>query len=45
MDKIKEVDEAKITRYILTKGAETLADLAEVDVIVVGAGPSGLTAA
>ena len=45
MDKIKEVDEAKITRYILTKGAETLSDLAEVDVIVVGAGPSGLAAA
>ena len=45
MDKIREVDEAKITRYIIAKAAETLSDLAEVDVIVVGAGPSGLTAA
>jgi thiamine thiazole synthase len=39
-----EVEESTITKAIITKGAETLADLVDVDVIVVGAGPAGLTA-
>jgi len=40
-----EVDEAAITRGILKCSLEDLAEYAECDVIVVGAGPSGLTAA
>jgi len=39
-----EVEESTITRAIITKGAETLANLVDVDVIIVGAGPAGLTA-
>jgi thiamine thiazole synthase len=42
---IQEVDEVAITRAILRRSAEELIDLAEVDAIVVGAGPAGLTAA
>jgi len=39
------IDEATITRYIVEKAAKDLVDLSEVDVVIVGAGPSGLTAA
>ena len=42
---IKEVDEAFITRAIVQKTAEDWLNLAECDVVVVGTGPSGLTAA
>ena len=40
-----EVDEASITRAVLRESLEELAELVESDVIIVGAGPSGLTAA
>ncbi|MDI6904416.1 MAG: sulfide-dependent adenosine diphosphate thiazole synthase [Candidatus Bathyarchaeia archaeon] len=43
--KIKEVDEATITKTIVKEAAQEWVDLAETDVVVVGAGPSGLTAA
>jgi len=43
--KIRKVDEATITKTIVKRAAQELADLAETDVVVVGAGPSGLTAA
>ncbi|MGC9346108.1 MAG: FAD-dependent oxidoreductase, partial [Candidatus Bathyarchaeales archaeon] len=43
--KFREVDEATITKTIVKKAAQEWADLAETDVVVVGAGPSGLTAA
>lgn len=39
------VDEAKVTRIIVEKTAKDWSDLSEVDVVVVGAGPAGLTAA
>ena len=39
------IDEATITRNIIEKAAKDWVDLSEVDVVVVGAGPSGLTAA
>jgi len=39
------IDEATITRNIIEKAAKDWIDLSEVDVVVVGAGPSGLTAA
>jgi len=42
--KIKEVDESVVTRAILKGSLEYLQNLAEVDVVVVGAGPAGLTA-
>jgi len=42
--KIKDVDEATVTRAILKDSLEYLHSLADVDVIVVGAGPAGLTA-
>jgi len=41
----KEIDESFVTRVILQRAAEDWVDLAESDVVVVGAGPSGLTAA
>lgn len=41
----KDIDEAFITRAIVRKTAEDWSDLAECDVVVVGAGPAGLTAA
>lgn len=41
----REIDESFITRTIVQKAAEDWLDLAESDVVVVGAGPSGLTAA
>lgn len=44
-DEIRAVDEAVITRAIIQKTAEDWANIAETDVVVVGAGPSGLTAA
>lgn len=42
---MKEVEEEVITRAIIRKAMEDWISLAETDVIVVGAGPSGLTAA
>lgn len=42
---IIDVEEPTITRAILTKGAEALAKFADTDVIIVGAGPAGMTAA
>jgi len=42
---LAEVDEASITRAVLRESLEELAELVESDVIIVGAGPSGLTAA
>lgn len=42
---IVDVEEPAITRAIITKGAQALADLADTDVIIVGAGPAGMTAA
>lgn len=44
-EKIKEVEEEVITRAIVRKAMEDWINIAETDVIVVGAGPSGLTAA
>jgi len=43
--KIREVEEDVITRAIVRKAMEDWMDFAETDVIVVGAGPAGLTAA
>lgn len=45
VEKIKEVEEDVITRAIIRKAMEDWIGLAETDVIVAGAGPSGLTAA
>ncbi|MEM3693883.1 MAG: sulfide-dependent adenosine diphosphate thiazole synthase [Candidatus Bathyarchaeia archaeon] len=42
---IREVEEDLITRTIVQKSAEDLISLAKTDVVVVGAGPAGLTAA
>jgi len=42
---MKEVEEEVITRTIVQKAMEDWINIAETDVIVVGAGPSGLTAA
>ena len=42
---MKEVEEEVITRAIIRKAMEDWVSLAETDVVVVGAGPSGLTAA
>ena len=42
---IKEVEESTITRVIIKKASEELINLADIDAIVVGAGPSGLTVA
>jgi len=42
---IRGVDEATITRAILQGSLKFLSELVESDVIIVGAGPSGLTAA
>lgn len=42
---MRRVDEAVITRAIIQKTAEDWANIAETDIVVVGAGPSGLTAA
>jgi thiamine thiazole synthase len=42
---IREVEEEVITRAIIRKAMEDWISLAETDVVVVGAGPSGLTAA
>jgi thiamine thiazole synthase len=44
-EKIREVEEEVITRSIIQKAMEDWIRLAETDVVVVGAGPSGLTAA
>lgn len=43
--KIKEVEEEKVTRLIIQKTMEDWLKIADVDVVIVGAGPSGLTAA
>jgi len=43
--KVREVEEEKITRAIIQKTMEDWLDIAENDVTIVGAGPSGLTAA
>jgi len=45
IEEMKEVEEPTITRTIIRKAANDLVDLAETDVVVVGAGPAGLTAA
>lgn len=42
---VREVEEEAITRAIIRKAAEDWVELAEVDVVIVGAGPAGLTAA
>jgi len=42
---MREIDESFITRAIVKKSAEDWVNLAECDVVVVGTGPSGLTAA
>lgn len=42
---IKQVDEIKITRYILKATFEDWMDFSVNDVVIVGAGPSGLAAA
>ncbi len=43
--KVKPVDEAEMTKAIVKASADKLSKLAENDVIIVGAGPAGLTAA
>jgi len=45
MPKIKEVDESAISRAIIQKATEDWIKITQTDVIVAGAGPSGLTAA
>lgn len=42
---LREVDEASITRIIIKEASEDWISIAETDVAIVGAGPSGLTAA
>ena len=42
---IKEVEEEVITRAIIQKAMEDWINIAETDAVIVGAGPSGLTAA
>ena len=42
---LKPVREAKVTQALLACAYEKLSKASETDVIVVGAGPSGLTAA
>jgi len=42
---IREVEESTVTKAIIRKAAEEWINLTETDVIVVGAGPSGLTSA
>jgi thiamine thiazole synthase len=44
-EKVREVEEDVITRAIIRKATEDWINFAETDAIVVGAGPSGLTAA
>ena len=39
-----EIGEKEITRTIVKMFGETIADYADSDVIIIGAGPSGLTA-
>ena len=41
-EKIREIEEEVITRAIVRKTMEDWISLAETDVVVVGAGPSGL---
>ncbi len=43
--KIKEVDESTISRAIIQKATEDWSNITQTDVIVAGAGPSGLTSA
>lgn len=43
--RIKEVDESTVTLAILKESLKSLSEIVESDVIVVGAGPAGLTAA
>jgi len=42
---VKEVREDVITKYIVMKSAEDWVNFSNVDVVIVGAGPSGMTAA
>jgi len=43
--KVKQVDEVKISRYILKYTFQDWDDIVESDVVIVGAGPSGMAAA
>ncbi len=43
--RIKEVDESTVTLAILKENLKSLSEIVESDVIVVGAGPAGLTVA
>ncbi|MFQ6085874.1 MAG: sulfide-dependent adenosine diphosphate thiazole synthase [Candidatus Bathyarchaeia archaeon] len=45
MKEIKAVEETTITRTIIEKASKDWIDLSEVDVVITGAGPSGLVAA
>lgn len=43
--KVKQVDETKISKYILKYTLDDWTEIVDSDVVIVGAGPSGLTAA
>ena len=45
VSQIKKIEESTITRAIAQRAAEDWINIAETDVVVVGAGPAGLTAA
>jgi len=45
LERHEELDEATITKAIINGATKTLSEISEADVIVVGAGPAGLTAA
>lgn len=43
--KIKAIDEVKISRYIIKQTMEDWMNFVENDVVIVGAGPAGMSAA